>query len=211
MMKATKKNIQHCKVRDHDHYTSRFSGAAHSICNLRYSTTKEIPAIYHNGTNYDYHFIVNELAKRFNAKNFNCLAENMQKYITIKVTIVKTKDNGELVTCKLKFIDSNRFMATTLSDLTDNLSEIYKCNCEDLNNQCIRIKREDRIIITRCKTCNKKSKKLLDTLKDEFPNTYRFCNNNGDKFILLLRKGVYPYEYMDSWERFNENALPYKK
>ena len=59
----------------------------------------------------------------------------MEKDITIKVPIIKTKDNGELVIYKLKFIDSNRFMTTTLSDLTDNLSEIYKCNCEELNNQ----------------------------------------------------------------------------
>ena len=58
----------------------------------------------------------------------------MEKYITIKVPIVKTKDNAELITYKLKFIDSNIFMTTTLSDLTDNLSEIYKCNCEDHNN-----------------------------------------------------------------------------
>ena len=125
--------------------------------------------------------------------------------------IVKTKDNDELVTYKLKFINSNRFMTTTLSDLTDNLSEIYKCNCEDLNNQRIRIKRDDNIIITRCKTCNKKSKKSLDTLKKEFPNVYRLCNNDDDKFILLLRKGVYPYEYMNSWERFDEDSLPVTK
>ena len=42
-------------------------------------------------------------------------------------------------------------------------------------------------------------------------NTYIFCNNDLNKFILLLRKGVYPYEYMDSWERFNETSLPSKK
>ena len=207
-----KKNInKYRKVRDHDHYTGQFRGAAHSQCNLRYSTTKEIPIISHNGTNYDYHFITNELANRFNAKDFNCLGENMEKYITIEVPIVKINDDGELVTYDLKFIDSNRFMTTTQSDLTDNLSEICKCNCKDLNNQRIRIKREDNIIITRCKTCNKKSKKLLNTLKDEFSNVYRFCNNNDDKFILLLRKGVYPYEYIDSCQRFNEDALPLKK
>ena len=45
----------------------------------------------------------------------------------------------------------------------------------------------------------------------KFKNTYSFCNNDLNKFILLLRKGVYPYEYMDSWGRFNETSLPSKK
>ena len=40
---------------------------------------------------------------------------------------------------------------------------------------------------------------------------YQFCNGDIDKFVLLLRKCVYPYEYMDSWERFNETSLPDKK
>ena len=42
-------------------------------------------------------------------------------------------------------------------------------------------------------------------------NTYSFCNSDLNKFILLLRKGVYPYEYVNSWERFNETSLPSKK
>ena len=43
-----------------------------------------------------------------------------------------------------------------------------------------------------------------------FSSTYEFCNGNLNKFILLIRKGVYPYEYMDNWERFNETLLPSK-
>ena len=45
----------------------------------------------------------------------------------------------------------------------------------------------------------------------KFKNTYSFCNRDLNKFILLLRKGVYPYEYIDSWEIFNETSLPTKK
>ena len=40
---------------------------------------------------------------------------------------------------------------------------------------------------------------------------HKFCNGNLNKFVMLLRKVVYPYEYMDSWERFNETSLPPKK
>ena len=51
----------------------------------------------------------------------------------------------------------------------------------------------------------------LIELSEKFPNTYRFCNRDLNKFSLLLRKGVYPYEYMDSWEKFNETELTDKE
>ena len=49
---------KHRKVRDHDHYTGKFRGAAHSICNLRYSTQKDIPVFFHDGTNYEFNLII---------------------------------------------------------------------------------------------------------------------------------------------------------
>ena len=57
----------------------------------------------------------------------------------------------------------------------------------------------------------KKQLKPINELLKVFPNTYKFCNNDINNFILLLRKGIYPYEYIDSWERFNETTLPNKK
>ena len=51
------------KVRDHCHYTGKYRGAAHNICNLRYKIPKEIPIVFHNGSSYDYHFIIKELVK----------------------------------------------------------------------------------------------------------------------------------------------------
>ena len=53
------------KVRDHCHYTGEYRGAAHRMCNLKYSVPKEIPIVFHNGSNYDYHFTIKELAKEF--------------------------------------------------------------------------------------------------------------------------------------------------
>ena len=52
------------KVRDRFHYTGKYSGAVHSICNLRYKIPKEIPIGLYNGSTYDYHFIIKELAKK---------------------------------------------------------------------------------------------------------------------------------------------------
>ena len=67
-------------------------------------------------------------------------------------------------------------------------------------------------LIFQCPECKKNYKKDFnkESIK-RFANTYEFCNGNIHKFILLLRKGVYSYEYQDSWERFNETSLPGKK
>ena len=51
----------------------------------------------------------------------------------------------------------------------------------------------------------------MEGLIEQFPSIYQFCNGNLNKFVLLLRKGVYPYEYMDSWEKFDETTLPPKE
>ena len=93
------------KVRDHCHYTGSYSGAAHSICNLRYKIQREIPVVIHNGSTYDYHFIINELAKQFK-DNIDCLAENTEKYIAFKVPLKIINENGKPIIYKLKFIDS---------------------------------------------------------------------------------------------------------
>ena len=78
------------KVRDHCHYTGKYRSAAHNICNLRYKIPKEIPVVFHNGSTYDYHFIIKELVKEFKG-NFECLRENTEKYITFSVKIkIKT-------------------------------------------------------------------------------------------------------------------------
>ena len=71
---------------------------------------------------------------------------------------------------------------------------------------------KDDQLIFRCFQCKKNYKKDFDKeLIKRFSNTYRFCNGDINKFILLLRKAVYPCEYMDSWERFYETSLPDKE
>ena len=76
------------KVRDHCHYTGKYRGAAYKICNLRYSTPREIPVVFHNGSSYDYHFVIKGLAEEFE-RDFECLRENIEKYITFSVSIKK--------------------------------------------------------------------------------------------------------------------------
>ena len=57
------KDKKYLKVRNHCHYTGQYRGAANSICKLKYSVRKKIPIVFHNRSNYDYHFIIKELAE----------------------------------------------------------------------------------------------------------------------------------------------------
>ena len=76
------------KVRDHCHYTGKFRGAAHNICNLKYNVPKKIPIVFHNDATYDYHFVIKKLAEEFKIE-FKCLGENTEKYITFSVLLKK--------------------------------------------------------------------------------------------------------------------------
>ena len=115
-------------------------------------------------------------------------------------------------------IDSFRFMSSSLSNLVDNLAEgLHSDKCTDSKSyldymatkhdqwNCVQL-------IFRCFKCKKNYKKDFNKeLIKRFANTYEFCNEDTNKFVLLIRKGVYPYEYMDSWERFDETSLPDKE
>ena len=88
--------------------------------------------------------------------------------------------NDKEVKYRIRISDSCRFMQDSLSNLVDNLSEL---KIKEIHN---------------------------DVLIKRFYNTYQLSDNDINKFKLLLRKCVYPYQYMDSWKRFNETELPSK-
>ena len=80
----------------------------------------------------------------------------------------------------------------------------------NIKSECKFIKFKNNRLNYKCKNCNDKSCKSINELIEMFPNAYRFCKGDVNKFVLLLRKRVYSYEYMDSWEKFNE-TLPEKE
>ena len=149
----------------------KYRVAAHNICNLRYKVPKEIPIVFHNGHIYDYHLIIKELVKEFEGK-LEYSGENTEKYITFSVPIKKKIENKDLeITYKIKFIDSYRFMATSLSKLADNLSEgIHNNKCSDCgsNLDYIKIKakpssleHKNEKLILECYNCKQRYKKSL--------------------------------------------------
>ena len=78
------KSINYQKFRDHCHYTGKYSGAANNTCNLKFN----VPVVLHNGSNYDYHLIIKELADEFEVQ-IECLRENKERNKTFCVPIKK--------------------------------------------------------------------------------------------------------------------------
>ena len=128
----------------------------------------------------------------------------------------KDKDGNDKTTkisYKIKFIDSFRFLSSSLSNVVDSLSEgLLNDTCRNGKSCLDYMSIKDNQLIFRCFESKKNYKKDFNKeLINRFSSTYMFCNGDINKLILLLRKGVYRYEYMDSWERFNETSLPDKE
>ena len=170
---------------------------------MRYKVSKKIPVVFHNGSTYDYHFVIKQSAEEFEGQS-ECSGENTEKYITFLVPIKKEHDNDKTSTYKLQFIDCYRFMQSK-SDLVDNLKKFFNKECKSCRErknvklECNYIGFRNVRLHYKCKECGKGCSNSINEALKNCSTTYQFCNGDLDKFVLLLRKGVYPYEYMDSW------------
>ena len=157
--------------------------AAHSTCNLNYKIPKKIPVKIHNGSKYDYHFIIKELAGGIKVE-FECLGENTEKYSSFSVPIKEEHDNNKTITYKTKFVDTCRFMPSKLSDLVDNLSEINNKDCKtcierkNIKSECEFIGLKNNRLNYRCKECNGISTKSINDLIEKFPMMHKFCDGD---------------------------------
>lgn len=154
-------------VRDHSHFTGKFRGAAHSNCNLQYNENRTIPVVFHNLTNYDSHFLVKKLVHGFEGDT-KIIPINSEKYISFIKTVDKSARKFQHM-IKFKFIDSFRFMASSL----DFLSSLIPSE-----------------------------KKAI--LRQEFQDLPE------EQLRVLERKGIFCYDYVDSWEKLDETSLPPK-
>ena len=159
MDKKEYENATHChiceeklgedKVLDHCHLTGKYRGAAHNECNLNYKIPKFFPVIFHNLSGYDAHLFIKNLG--VTEGKINCIPNNEEKYISFTKQIVVdefTNKEGKQIEVKrdIRFIDSFKFMQTSLSSLVDNLT---KCgNCEACKPwDCMKRYIEDKKIV----------------------------------------------------------------
>ena len=97
---------------------------------------------------------------------------------------------------RLKFIDNFRCMSTSLSSLVDNLLEKpHSDKCKNCKYELNYMPFKDNQLYFQCLECKKNSKKDYKELIKIFANTYEFCNGGTNKFILVLRKVIYPYRH----------------
>jgi len=165
------KMLREDRVRDHCHLSGKFRGAAHNSCNINYKVPKFFPVVLHNLSGYDCHLFIKVLAGN-NRENINCIPKTEEKYISCSKEIIvdrfEDKEGDEVqVKRELRFIDSFKFMASSLDALTRNLT---KEQCKNVG-----------------------------------------MDYSGKQLDLLLRKGCYPYDYMDSIDRLSETKLPPKE
>ena len=127
------------KVKDHCYFTGTYIGATHAVFNLRCVIPQEVSIYMHDGSNYYSHLIIKYLVGKFENSDFSCLGGNTEKYIRLSVLVdknmkstnKKTKEESKkTIKYQMKFIDSCGCMSTSLSNLTDNLSEkLHKKMC----------------------------------------------------------------------------------
>ena len=148
----------------------------------------------------------------------------------LKLTKKNAKDawkekiiNQDVILLDLKIIiyvtnvnNVKKWLKLSLSSLPNSLFEINKKECKEymerknIKSECEFIWLKNDKLSYRCKECEKQCLKPVNGLIRNFSTVYQFCNDDLNRFVQLLRKGVYPYEYLDSWERFDKTSLPDK-
>ena len=115
--------------------------------------------------------MIDQLAEEFKGE-LNCVGENMEKYVTFSAPIKKEGDNGKKIAYKLRFIDSFRFMSTSLSELVDNMSGIFNSiECKSCiekiktNSDCCFVGLKNKRVIYKCKKCKEEWKRPINELK----------------------------------------------
>ncbi|XP_048583266.1 uncharacterized protein LOC116615318 [Nematostella vectensis] len=200
------------KVLDHCHLTGRYRGAAHNECNLQFRIPKFFPVVFHNLSGYDSHLFIKNLGT--SEGGINCIPNNEEKYISFTKQIVV---EGKQVDMKrdIRFIDSFRFMATSLDSLVGDLTKCGKCEvCKP--GDCVRRYVKDGRVVRfegigrcdRCKNCLLAESRCLSPTDKNIAEAKKYFGGTVD---MMLRKGVFPYDWFDDIGKLDATQLPPKE
>ena len=115
------------KVRDHNHLTGQFRGPAHRLCNLKIRNPRYIPVFIHNLSHYDAHLFIKEFGTV--SQSLKVIPENNEKYISFTQTITvgkyfdKKENKYKSISRDIRFLDSFRFIPSSIDNLSKNLSK----------------------------------------------------------------------------------------
>ena len=196
------------KVRDHCHWTGRYRGAAHSGCNLALRKLRRIPVVFHNLAGYDGHIIIQAVAKVEKCKEPRVIAKSMEKFLGFTIG-------------NLQFTDSLQHLSASLDKLVTNLAaktEIVGCSHCPRRGSVKDIERHKKYAHKKEFNGEHEHNEQTQTLEEVFPilhknfkSEWKNLPDQKNAFKMLTRKGVYPYSYMDSFEKFEEGKLPKKE
>ena len=158
---------------------------------------------------------IRELGKKIDTGKIGVIAENKEKYISFNVNVIKDRYEDEWGKIKEKkiqhrFIDSMRFMASNLDSLSSNLVGVSGMSCNKCKESC-EFTHVDEYYVAhgKCRNCYSGYSKRQLSVNSNFDSLR--VSHNDEQFRLLLRKGVHPYEYMSSWDKFDETKVPSKE
>jgi len=154
------------RVRNHYHLTRRFRGSAHSNCNLNYKDSHCIPVVFQNLSGYNALFIIKKIATAYDGR-VELLPIRKEKYISFTKNVKSTEDERKKNNIKLRFIDSYKFLTSSLDKLASYLNKVK-----------------------------------LRIMQHEFPKL------SAENFNLPTRKGIFPYEYINCFEKLENTCLP---
>lgn len=182
------------RVRDHFHIgDGHFVGAAHNECNLKYQLPKFVPIIFHNLSGYDAHFIIKNLYCE-KKEMIKVLPINKEKYISFTLRIRINNDND---------------------DDTDD-DDVHMEEVENVDNE-------------ECSVDNNENNKKYNFIDLRFIDSFRFMSSSLDKLTqnlhidqfhelkkhfapdqinLVAQKGIFPYDYITSYNCLNDTCLP---
>lgn len=198
-------------VRHHCHFTGKPIGYAHNACNLNCKVKPVIPVVFHNGKGYDNHFIIRELLKE-DMKSVKVLPDNFEKWKAF--SLLQTNEDHVKPTdpslSKYRYVKGSFDIVDSKGTLVEDPDLIEKVRADmkirSHNRRCnYQVRFIDSLLFMNPgDSLDSVTKGMAD---DDFHVTRTFAPDDN-KFKLLRKKGVMPYEYMDSLERFKETQLP---